>query len=133
MPERLTLVDRVQELLPYTAEAGDPDRSDTQESTNRSWWPLCACSVRPTLREDFAAVLAEADMTSVDVSNGVSNDVLEVDSAPGTLKSWRSSRRVAVKVASRAAAHSPSVLASPHTWLEVRPSSRSAVRNGWPP
>jgi hypothetical protein len=32
-------------------------------------------------------VLAEADMTSIDVSNGVSNDVLEVDSAPGTLKS----------------------------------------------
>jgi hypothetical protein len=28
--------------------------------------------------------------------------------------------------------HSGSVLVSPHTWLEVRPRSRSTVRNGWP-
>jgi hypothetical protein len=34
-------------------------------------------------------VLAEADMASVVERNGVSNDVLEVDSARGTLKSPR--------------------------------------------
>ena len=33
----------------------------------------------------FAAVLAEADMASVDEGNGVSDDVLEVDSALGSL------------------------------------------------
>jgi hypothetical protein len=37
----------------------------------------------------FAAALAEADMTSVVESNRVTNDVLEVDSARGTLKSPR--------------------------------------------
>ena len=45
---------------------------------------------------------------------------------------WRSSRRVAVKVASSAADQSSSVLVSPQTWLEVRPRSRSTARNGWP-
>jgi hypothetical protein len=35
----------------------------------------------------FAAVLGEADMASVDEGNWVSNDVLEIDSALGTLKS----------------------------------------------
>ena len=42
---------------------------------------------RPAPSTTFAAVSAEADMASVDVGNGVSNDVLDVDSALGTLKS----------------------------------------------
>jgi hypothetical protein len=45
----------------------------------------------------------------------------------------RSFRRVAVRAVSSFSAHSWSVLVSPHTWLEVRPRSRSTVRNGWPP
>ena len=38
----------------------------------------------------------------------------------------------AVRAASNFSDHSGSVLASPQTWLEVRPSSRSTVRNGLP-
>jgi hypothetical protein len=46
----------------------------------------------------------------------------------------RSSRRVALRAASSLSAHSWSVLVSPHTWLEVRPRSRSiSCLNGWPP
>ena len=37
-----------------------------------------------------------------------------------------------VRAVSNFSAHSWSVLASPHTWLEVMPRSRSTVRNGRP-
>ena len=45
---------------------------------------------------------------------------------------WRSSRRVAVRAASSALDHSSSALVRPNTWFEVRPRSRSTVRNGRP-